>query len=520
LTTDQQYQQRLLKTHEIFSIQVRKIISAALKAFFLRRWRRFWLIRSFEHSEHHILIEYFFVWRKIIHATMTMQSLADQKRLMGTSVICYSASSTSLCKSKVVLSIQESALTFNRIVEFIQVFDGMFHRWKVYSRNQFLRRNKMLGMNSCMLLLEKYFIFRGCCIDRNKSTAVEMASKYLDTKNRIVYENHEKYMIKRRFCYAFFNMWAELSNRRHAAALQPLKQVDTPSEADFVDVDIQNNTSQASPIIMAGTPPASPIKQNIPQSSNLIVASCILPFQYQKHGECDLDTDSYAAAVLMDHHQSLCNQSTSHVNQARHFRRQPKSICDSPKFAQSSSPHYVGEISGDSDSDSETSSNPHFNTLFAPTLRPLSPTTKAHIRDNIIVASRSNHSSAGLQPDKCSSAVVRETQKIQAFKMVKSPTMAPPRSVSIAPTPQEGSQIEKVRVEISHVGWGCFNGIPTEFSAAASRKHSSFLSNAIALRMRMSEELQSKELTVQKLSARQPNQSSTFECARQPWVRR
>jgi hypothetical protein len=84
----------------------------------------------------------------------------------------------------------------------------------------------------------------------------------------------------------------------------------------------------------------------------------------------------------------------------------------------------------------------------------------------------------------------------------------------------EAHKEAKAGGEVAHVGWGCFTGVATEFPAASSRKHSSFMSGAIEMRIRMSEELQSKEKTDKKVAIGQLRPSVSLETARQPWVRR
>ena len=78
--------------------------------------------------------------------------------------------------------------------------------------------------------------------------------------------------------------------------------------------------------------------------------------------------------------------------------------------------------------------------------------------------------------------------------------------------------------DVTYVGWGCFTGLDSDFSASrelpSSRQHGSFLSSAVAMRMRMSEELRTKELKDQKLNVGHQRHSGTFDTARQPWVRR
>jgi len=91
---------------------------------------------------------------------------------------------------------------------------------------------------------------------------------------------------------------------------------------------------------------------------------------------------------------------------------------------------------------------------------------------------------------------------MQAFKMIKSPPINPMQGSFIALNPQVARASATA-------------GFPT----AISRAHGSFLSSAIALRMRMSQELQSKESTSQKAAPGQPHHSGLFDAARQPWVR-
>jgi hypothetical protein len=222
----------------------------------------------------------------------------------------------------------------------------------------------------------------------------------------------------------------------------------------------------------------------------------------------------------MDHHQSLCDQSVSQALQLRNIKEKLTQKCDLQNL-ENTLLNSIGDISGDSDSFTETSRNSASGAVFTTTLRPQSPSTKAHIRNNIILPSWSDQEPAGLPKTKHSVDDRQVEQKIQAFKMVRSPPLATLQDarkdrISLAPEHTK----KKAGEEEVHVGWGCFKGVATDFPAAASRQHSGFLSSAIAMRMRMSEELQSKEKTDKKTAAGQQRHSVSFDSVRQPWVRR
>ena len=373
----------------------------------------------------------------------------------------------------------------------------------------------MLGITSCMERLRRHFAFRGCYFKGR--VLPSDAPAFLEGGARIDYEKTTlRYTLHLRS--AFFTMWAELLHQKN------------PTSAHIIHLEHEIIINHASPIIMAGTPPASPMRPSPLQTSVKFdgVRFDGISESLNRAGSLDtencLDADMYTAAVLMDHHQSLCDQSVSQVS--GNFRRKPK-IQYLPNLGSSSANSLV-KTAECNFSASETSSNSHSNTASATTLRPLSPTTKAHVRNNIIAAPlNSQESPVMLKKGNHSNDTLQETQKMQAFKIVRSPTinpMARMRNESVGKMLQVQNQEKQAGRDLAHVGWGCFTGAATEFPAAREipglRQHSSFLSSAIAMRMRMSEELRSKELTDQKLSIGQQHRSGSTDTARQPWVRR
>jgi hypothetical protein len=517
LQTNPELQQRLLNAHELFSVRVGVIISAALKTVFFNKWRRFRLLRSSNSSKHDLMHNFFNIWSKAISIKIATQAIAGQKRDASKG-----ACNTSSFHNENDLSFDESSLSFKFIFRFVDVFDDCFCRWKEHSRNQCLRRKKMHGVVLCMQRLGMVFAFRGCSIKDRVSPVKGPAfpeagsSATCGGKTQLQSNFHLR--------SAFFMMWAELTPSRQVSALQHFNRPLLPSK-EVID-NAPTVMHLASPIIMAGTPPASPHAPPVIRSPFQISDGAklkrMLLSQNQANileGDACFDSDSYAAAVLMDHHQSLCNQSATQLHQSRDFRRKPIQIHD-PQNLEDSLLNSISDVSDDSEGFSETSSNQNLHSVFATTLRPLSPTTKAHIRNNIIVPSRGSDSSASSQKVNHSSASVQQTQKMQAFKIIRSPPLIPRQETMADRKPNVAHTEKMAGREVAHVGWGCFTGVASDFPAAGSRKHGSFLSSAIALRMRMSEELQSKEMTDKKMTAGQLRPSGSFDTARQRWVRR
>jgi hypothetical protein len=515
LETDQRLQQRLLNAHEFLSMRIRSVISSALKMFIFKKW----LIRSNVPSLHRVMHDFFRAWRKIILISFATQTVVHRKLATSNAAAQNSKSRGSPFRNDAEGLFQRGSLfSYKRIISLIELFDDCFCRWQAYSRDEFSRRNKMLGITSCMERLARVFAYRGCYF-KGRVSPVDVPA-FLEAGARIDYE---KTLLRSSLHLrsAYFIMWAELSPPRQVSVLQHLKKPTLSSIAGVLNLERENIINHASPIIMAGTPPASPIRPSPPESSD--VSQADWTSESRNRVGSSLDADLYTAAVLMDHHQSLCDQSSSQVSS--NFRRKPK--IQYLHNVGSMLPNSKGEISYISDSISETSSNPHSNNIFASTLRPLSPTTKAHIRNNNIVPSLNSQSSAGLlKYGNRSNGALQETQRIQAFKMVRSPPIIP------KPRMQEASKDRKpnalhaetqAKRDVAHVGWDCYTGVSSEFPATKDtnlRQHGSFLSGAIAMRMRMSEDLRSKEVTDQKLAAERLRHPGSVDTARQTWVRR
>ena len=513
LETDQCLQQRLLKAVEIFSMRVTNIVFSALKMFSFKKWRRVRLERSDFHSAYRVQHNVFSAWCKAVMIGIAKQTIVNRKFATASAEHKYASIGTPSQNDSGHL-IQDSSLSFKRIIRFIQLFDECFCRWKAYSRNEFSSRNKMLGITSSMERLTRFFAYRACNYEAHV-LPVE-APAFLEAGARIDYEK-VRIRSQRHVLTAYFLMWTQLLPPSQVSALQHLKKTPPSPKSHAVNLDPSNIMNHASPIIMAGTPPTFPMRPSPPkhfdrQHSEGMSAS------HNRVGSLDgknsLDADLYAAAVLMDHHKSLCDQSASQVSSS--FKRKTKAHY--LQTLESTSPNSNGEVS-------DVSSNLHSNNIFASTLRPLSPTTKAHIRNNIIVPSENfKASSSLLKKGNHSMDTLHDAQKIQAFKIVRSPPMTHMQDVSKERKAQVLATDNQAKRDVTYVGWGCFTGLDSDFSASrelpSSRQHGSFLSSAVAMRMRMSEELRTKELKDQKLNVGHQRHSGTFDTARQPWVRR
>jgi hypothetical protein len=518
LQTNHELQQRLLNAHEVFSVRVGIIISVALKTVFFNKWRRFWLLRSSNFSKYKHMHAFFNNWSKALSIKIATQVIAGQKQ-----IVSKGACKPSSFHNEDNVSLDENSLSFKFSFRFVLVFDDCFCRWKELSRNRSLKRSKMHGLALCMQHLAKVFAFRGC----NIKVRFSRDPAFPETDTSATCRNKKTLLLST--CHlrsAVFIMWAALSPSRQVSVVQHVIKPLLPSKEVMDNFEPSSITNLASPIIMSGTPPASPpfppVIRSPFQISDGAKLRRMLLSQNQANileGDVCFDSDSYAAAVLMDHHQSLCNQSATQLQQSRDFRRKPIQI-HHPQNLEDSLLNSISDVSDDSEGILETSSNQNSDSVFATTLRPLSPTTKAHIRNNIIVPTWGIDSSAGVQKSNQSSASVQQTQKMQAFKIVRSPPLISMQE-TLAGRKSNVAHTEKIaRRDVAHIGWGCFTGVSTDFPAAGSQKHGSFLSSAIALRMRMSEELQSKELTSQKMTAVQLRSSGSFDTARQRWVRR
>jgi hypothetical protein len=515
LETDKCLQQRLLKAVEIFSMRVTKIVFAAVKMFSFKKWRRIRLERSDFHSPYRVLHETFSAWCKAVLIGIAEQMVVHRKYATANAELQYASTGTPFQNESRHL-IQDSSLSFKRIIRLIQLFDACFCRWKAYSRNEFSSRNKMLGITYSMERLTRIFTHRACNYEADVLPGE--APAFLEAGARIDYEK-VRIRFQRHVLAAYFLMWTQLLPPSQVSALLHLKKAPSSPKSHAVNLDPSNITNHASPIIMAGTPPTFPMRPSPPKHFERQHSEGMCTSQNRlgsSDGESSLDADLYAAAVLMDHHKSLCDQSASQVSSS--FKRKTKAHY--LQTLESTSPNSIGEVS-------DVSSNPHSNNVFASTLRPLSPTTKAHVRNNIIVPSENSKASYSLlKKSNHSLDTLQDAQKIQAFKIVRSPPMAHMQDMS----KERKAQVLSTKTEnqakrdVTYVGWGCFTGLDSDSSASrelpSSRQHGSFLSSAVAMRMRMSEELRTKELKDQKLNVGHQRHSGTFDTARQPWVRR
>ena len=496
LEIDEELQQRLLNAYEIFSLRLGIIISAPLKTLFFCKWRRFWLVRTNANSGQNDMYVFFHQWSKVIPARFAAKAIAAQK-LAASNLTDNNATTGPLFQIEAQFSVQNGSLSSKHVAAFIQLLNGCFCQWKVYARHQFSRRNKLIGVTSCMRVLARVFAYRGCYRKGQSLPSVE-APAFLEAGARIDYQKTwDASAVHLRA--GFFIMWAELSPPRAVTVLQHLHRPTSPSTSAMSNLDLQTIVDQVSPIIMSPLR-TSPLLSISLQNPDVTQPSRISPIEQNVEGESALDADSYAAAVLMDHHQSLCNQSVAPLYQTRNFRRKAIQLPEVQGIADSSLAS-IGEISGDSDV-SDSSGDPHSNIVLTTTLRPLSPLTQAHIRANIICPPQGNGTAAGKQQSRQTNTAATPAPKMQAFKMVKSPPI----------NPMQGSH----NVPKLHAARA---GVTTDFPTVGSRAHSSFLSSAIALRIRMSQELQSKESTTQKSAPALPRHTGVFDAARQPWVR-
>jgi hypothetical protein len=516
LESDEHLQRRLLQVHEIISIRVALVMSAALKKFCLRKWQRIWLLcsTSTKCTEYRAIRDSFNMWSKAILVRIATTTIADKNYESPSEAFDCEASGSTL-KYDAWSSIRESigsSLDFERIVGSIQVFHGCFCRWKRFCRKNILRKTKMTGVTSSMQRMLHFFTYRGCHFKGRELpiqayTNPEVGARIGD--DRLQAEGHIR--------AAFFIMWAESSPARQVSALKHIKSPTHSSKLVNNHPELLNVMNHASPIIMAGTPPAFPIRPFQSFDSAKLNGKSLC---HMSEVENCLDADSYAAAVLMDHHQSLCDQSVGPAYQSRYVKGKSVYIQDVQNL-ESTLLNTIGDYSGDSDTYLDTSRNPLSEAMLTTTLRPQSPSTKAHIRKNIILPSWGDHGPATLQKGRHSSTNEQVMQKMQAFKMVRSPPLVPMQDALKNRKPLAAVHKDaKAGGEVAHIGWGCFTGVATEFPVASSRQHGSFLSSAIEMRMRMSQELQSKELTDKKVAVEQLRNSVSYNTARQPWNRR
>ena len=426
LETDEDLQLRILNVREIFSMRIGSVFSTALKRFFLRKWKHVWFLRSNMSSEYRVIGSIFYMWSRAVLVKIMTRSIADQNRATPNvtnppSVAHKSASTALLLQNEAWCPIKENSGDFKRIVSSIQFFDECFCCWKRHSHKQFSRRTKFFGVISSMQRLAQFFAYRGCYF-KGRTVPIQVPAN-LEAGTQI---DFEKCSLRSavHIRSAYFIMWAEQSPPRQVSVLKHLKKSPSPPSKEVNScLGLQNVINLASPIIMAGTPPAFPTRQSPFQNPDFAKANRIPPSHILEEDNCS-DADSYAAAVLMDHHQSLCDQSVCPAYQPRNLKGKPTQMHDLQNL-ESTLLNSIGDISGDSDSLSETSGNPFSGAVFTTTLRPQSPSTKAHIRNNIILPSWGDQGPARLQRSKHSSDNRQVMQKIQAFKMVRSPPLAP-----------------------------------------------------------------------------------------------